>query len=255
VVNSTSSRERPGTTSSPYVSEPRRYGYRFVFAPGTIGSLTWLKQNESALGSIRAGLVLGLLGDPGVLTYKMSRRGDTLTDATAGYVLSQIHPEGGIIPFSPYGYDERQLCSPGFNLPVGRLTRSGNDSYPQYHTSADDLILIQPSSLEQSLEACKLFVTVLEEDARYVNLSPKGEPRLGKRGLYGAVGGRSPAEREQAMLWVLNQSDGSKSLLDVARTSGLPFSVVREAASALERSGLLSEASDSTYACRKGGKR
>src|SRR5262245_15379585 len=236
-------------------SEPRRYGYRFVFAPGTIGSLTWLKQNESALGSIRAGLVLGLLGDPGVLTYKMSRRGDTLTDATAGYVLSQIHPEGGIIPFSPYGYDERQLCSPGFNLPVGRLTRSGNDSYPQYHTSADDLILIQPSSLEQSLEACKLFVTVLEEDARYVNLSPKGEPRLGKRGLYGAVGGRSPAEREQAMLWVLNQSDGSKSLLDVARTSGLPFSVVREAASALERSGLLSEASDSTYACRKGGKR
>jgi aminopeptidase-like protein len=235
--------------------EPRRYSYRFVFAPGTIGSLSWLKQNETALGCIRAGLVLGLLGDPGALTYKMSRKGDTLTDVTARYVLSQIHPEGRTIPFSPYGYDERQLCSPGFNLPVGRLTRSGNDSYPQYHTSADDLTLIQPSCLEQSLEVCKLFVTVLEEDARYVNLSPKGEPRLGKRGLYGPVGGRSPAEREQAMLWVLNQSDGSKSLLDVARTSGLPFGVVREAASALERSGLLRAASDSTDARRKGGKR
>jgi aminopeptidase-like protein len=106
--------------------------------------------------------------------------------------------------------------------------------------------LIEPGCLEQSLEACKLFVTVLEEDARYVNLSPKGEPRLGKRGLYGSVGGRSPAEREQAMLWVLNQSDGSKSLLDVACRSGLPFGVLREAATALEQSGLLRETRDST---------
>jgi aminopeptidase-like protein len=173
----------------------------------------------------------------------MSRDGDTLTDVTAGYVLSQIDPESSVIPFSPYGYDERQLCSPGFNLPVGRLTRSVNDGYPQYHTSADDLTLIRPACLEQSLEACKLFVTVLEEDARYINRSPKGEPRLGKRGLYGPVGGRGPAEREQAMLWVLNQSDGSKSLLDVARRSGLPFGVLQEAASALEQSGLLREAS------------
>ena len=229
-------------------SEPRRYTYRFVFAPGTIGSLCWLKQNEPDLGRIRAGLVLGLLGDSSALTYKMSRDGDTLTDATAGYVLSQIDPGSNVIPFSPYGYDERQLCSPGFNLPVGRLTRSVNDGYPQYHTSADDLALIQPGCLQQSLEACKLFVTVLEEDARYVNLSPKGEPRLGKRGLYGPVGGRSPVEREQAMLWVLNQSDGSRSLLDVARRSGLPFGVLQDAASALKQSGLLREAGDSTHA-------
>jgi len=227
-------------------SEPRRYSYRFVFAPGTIGSLCWLKQNEPDLGRIRAGLVLGLLGDPGALTYKRSRQGDTLTDVTAGYALSQIDPESRVVPFSPYGYDERQLCSPGFNLPVGRLTRSVNDGYPQYHTSADDLTLIQPGCLEQSLAACKLFVTVLEEDARYVNRSPKGEPRLGKRGLYGPVGGTSPAEREQAMLWLLNQSDGSKSLLDVARRSGLPFGVLREAATALEQSGLLRETGDST---------
>jgi aminopeptidase-like protein len=233
-------------------SEPRRYSYRFVFAPGTIGSLCWLKQNEPNLGRIRAGLVVGLLGDSGALTYKMSRDGGTLTDVTAGYVLSQIDPESSVIPFSPYGYDERQLCSPGFNLPVGRLTRSVNDGYPQYHTSADDLTLIQPGRLEQSLAACKLFVTVLEEDARYVNLRPKGEPRLGKRGLYGPVGGKSPAAREQAMLWVLNQSDGSKSLLDVARTSGLPFGVLQEAAGALKQSGLLREVGSSTRVPRRG---
>ena len=219
--------------------EPRRYSYRFVFAPGTIGSLCWLKQNERNLGRVRAGLVLGLLGDPGSLTFKMSRDGNTEADAVAAYVLSQVDQRSSVIPFSPYGYDERQLCSPGFNLPVGRLTRSVNDGYPQYHSSADDLALIRPECLEQSLEACKLFVTVLEHNARYVNRSPKGEPRLGKRGLYGSLGGASPAEREQAMLWVLNQSDGSKSLLDVARRSGLAFEVIREASIALEAAGLL----------------
>ena len=232
-------------------SGSRRYSYRFVFAPGTIGSLCWLKQNEPTLGRICAGLVLGLLGDPGALTYKRSREGDTLTDTVAGYVLSQIDPDSNVIQFSPYGYDERQLCSPGFNLPIGRLTRSVNDGYPQYHSSADDLALIQPDCLEQSLAACKSFVTVLEEDARYVNLSPKGEPRLGKRGLYGSVGGRSPAAREQAMLWLLNQSDGSKSLLDVARRSGVPFGVLREAATALQRSGLLRELGGSSRARRR----
>jgi len=169
----------------------------------------------------------------------MSRDANTATDAIASYVVSQIDQRSTVIPFSPYGYDERQLCSPGFNLPVGRLTRSVNGGYPQYHSSADDLALIRPEYLEQSLAACQLFVTVLEEDGRYVNRSPKGEPRLGKRGLYGTVGGVSPAERESAMLWVLNQSDGSKSLLDIARRSGLSFGVVREAAVALEQAGLL----------------
>jgi aminopeptidase-like protein len=162
-----------------------------------------------------------------------------LTDSAASYVVSKIDPEGKVIPFSPYGYDERQLCSPGFNLPVGRLTRSVNDGYAQYHSSADDLTLIRPESLEQSLNACKLFVDVLENDYRYVNLSPKGEPRLGKRGLYGTVGGTTPAEREHAMLWILNQSDGSQSLLDVARRSDLPFNTLRGAATALEEVGLL----------------
>jgi aminopeptidase-like protein len=222
-------------------SEPRRFSYRFVFGPGTIGSLCWLRENEAGLSRVRAGLVLALLGDAGALTYKMSREGNTLVDSVASYVVSQMDPAGTVIPFTPYGYDERQLCSPGFNLPIGRLTRSVNGGYTQYHTSADDLTLIRPDCLAQSLEACKLFVSVIEQDARYVNLSPKGEPRLGKRGLYGPVGGRSPAAREEAMLWILSQSDGSRSLLDVARRSGLPFAIIREAALELEKIGLLEQ--------------
>jgi aminopeptidase-like protein len=220
-------------------SAPRRFTYRFVFAPGTIGSLCWLRANERQLGRIKAGLVLGLLGDPGALTYKASRRGDTPADRVARYVVSDVDAAGRLVPFSPYGYDERQLCSPGFDLPVGRLTRSANGEYAEYHTSADNLALIRPESLGRSLDACRRIVETLEDDFHYVNRLPKGEPRLGKRGLYGVVGGSSPTEREHAMLWVLNQSDGARSILDIAGRSGLPFDVLAEAARALEGVKLL----------------
>ncbi len=224
--------------------EPRRYTYRFVFAPGTIGSLCWLRHNESRLGRVRHGLVLALLGDPGALTYKKSRMESREIDDVAAYVLAGMGPHARVIPFTPYGYDERQLCSPGFNLPVGRLTRTGNGGFAQYHTSADDLTLIRPECLEQSLEACRRIVQVLEGNRRYINLSPKGEPLLGKRGLYGSVGGRSPADHEQAILWVLNQSDGTASLLDVARRSGMAFGSIRDAATALEGAHLLKRGAD-----------
>jgi aminopeptidase-like protein len=220
-------------------TESRRYTYRFVFAPGTIGSLCWLQRNEEHLGRVRHGLVLALLGDPGALTYKASRSESADIDKVAAYVLARMDPQARVIPFTPYGYDERQLCSPGFNLPVGRLTRSVNGGYPQYHSSGDDLSLIRPEHLVQSFAACQQIVAVLEGDASYVNLSPKGEPLLGKRGLYGSVGGRSPAEREHALLWVLNQSDGSHALLEIAHRSGIDFQTIRAAASSLESAGLI----------------
>jgi aminopeptidase-like protein len=220
-------------------AEPRRFTYRIVFAPGTIGSLCWLKQNEAKLGRVHGGLVLGLLGDPGALTYKQSRRGDTEIDRVARYVLETEEPSARVIPFEPYGYDERQLCSPGFNLPVGRLTRSVNDGYPQYHSSADDLELLSPQALQRSLEICKRIIDVVEHERRYLNLSPKGEPQLGKRGLYGAMGGRTPAERQYAMLWVLSQSDGGASLLDIVQRSGVAFNAISRAADELAGAGLL----------------
>jgi aminopeptidase-like protein len=236
-------------------SAPRRYTYRVVFAPGTIGSLCWLKRNERRLGRVRHGLVLGLLGDPAPLTYKQSRRGDAEIDEIAAYALRQLDPLGRVIPFEPYGYDERQLCSPGFNLPVGRLTRSVNDGYPQYHSSADNLDLLLPENLARSLDACKTIVEVAEGNDRYVNLLPKGEPRLGKRGLYGAVGGQSPAARERAMLWVLNQSDGTRSLLDIANRSELDFPVVHRTAAELEHAGLLRAAKPAPSSAKSSGVR
>jgi aminopeptidase-like protein len=216
--------------------ERRRLTYRFVFAPGTIGSLTWLKRNERHLARVRHALVLALLGDPAALTYKRTRRESCEIDDIAAHVLGA---RGTVIPFSPYGYDERQLCAPGFDLPAGRLTRSVNGGYPEYHTSADDLALITPAALQESLEACQHIVEIMENNERYLNRKPKGEPQLGTRGLYGALGGGAPAEREHAMLWVLNQSDGTRSLLDIARRSGLPFGLLREAALALENAKLI----------------
>ncbi|MEO5574993.1 MAG: DUF4910 domain-containing protein [Gaiellaceae bacterium] len=220
----------------------RRYGYRFLFTPGTIGSLVWLSRNEERLGRIRAGVVLACLGDPGALTWKRSRRGDTLADRVFERLLADRGGDFSIRDFTPYGYDERQFCSPGLDLPVGRLTRTPNGEYPEYHTSADDLTLVRPEALADSLAALLAFVDVLERDRTFVNLSPKGEPQLGRRGLYSATGGAPRQEGfELALLWVLNQSDGQHSLLDIAARSGLAFSTVADAADALTDVGLLAE--------------
>ncbi len=216
-----------------------RFSYRFVFGPGTIGSLVWLSRNEGNLKRIRHGLVLGLLGDPGSLTYKESRNGTADVDRAGRLVLAQASTPGRVTPFEPYGYDERQFCSPGFDLPLGRLTRSPNGTYPEYHTSADNLDFIGVPFMAQSVVAIARILGALDSNGRYLNLSPKGEPKLGKRGLYGSVGGQSPPDFQQALLWVLNQSDGGKDLLSIAARSGLDYSLIEQAALALEKTGLL----------------
>jgi aminopeptidase-like protein len=221
-------------------SQPRRYSYRFLFIPGTIGSITWLAGNEEKASRIRHGLVVACVGDPGPFTYKKSRRGDAEIDRAASHVLRQAGGAYSIRDFSPYGYDERQFCSPGFNLPVGCLMRTPHGEYPEYHTSADDLTLITPAALTESLRTAVEIVEVLEHNARYVNLNPKCEPQLGKRGLYRAMGGElDRASRELAMLWVLNLSDGTHSLLDSAERAGLKFELIRAGAEALVESELL----------------
>lgn len=216
-----------------------RLSYRFVFAPGTIGSITWLARNETRVGRVRNGLVLGLAGDRGPLTFKRSRRGDTETDRIGAYVLGQVGNGARVIDFSPYGYDERQLCSPGFDLPVGRLTRTPNDEYAEYHSSADNFDILSRDSLAQSLYAAATMLAIADRNARFVNLSPKCEPRLGKRGLFRHTGGQNPGQFEHALLWVLNQSDGSHSLLDITEKSRLPFDLVADAADCLEAVALL----------------
>jgi len=219
-----------------------RYSYRFLFLPSTIGSITWLSQNERTLPRIQHGLVLACVGDSGKTTYKRSRRGNAEIDKAVVHVLRHSGAEFDVIDFVPYGYDERQFCSPGFNLPVGCLMRTPHGCYPEYHTSADGLNFVQPAALADSFSKCLSALSVLERNAAYVNLNPKCEPQLGRRGIFRSYSERSNgADNEMALLWVLNLSDGNHSLLDIAERSGLKFDVIRNAADLLTEHGLLKQ--------------
>jgi len=181
------------------------------------------------------------VGDRGGLSYKKSRRGDAEIDRAAGHVLQHSGQQHQILEFSPYGYDERQYCSPGFNLPVGCLMRTPHGRFAEYHTSADNLSFIGPAALADTFSQCLAIFNILENNRTYVNQNPKCEPQLGKRGLYGAIGGSHPKQLEFAMLWVLNLSDGNSSLLDIAERSGTEFALIAEAAQLLHSHHLIAE--------------
>jgi aminopeptidase-like protein len=217
-----------------------RYSYRFLFIPGTIGAITWLARNREDVGRIRHGLVLSGIGDAGGFHYKKSRQGNAQIDQVVAHVLRHCGEPSEILEFSPYGYDERQYCSPGFNLPVGCLMRSVWGTFPEYHTSADNLDFIQSSQLARSLRVCAGIVDVLENNQRYRSLNPYCEPQLGKRNLYRSTGGEAIGVEINARLWVLNLSDGDHSLLDIADRSEISFSAISTAAELLRESGLLS---------------
>jgi aminopeptidase-like protein len=220
----------------------RRLSYRFLLAPGTIGAIAWLAKNQThARRHLRHGLVLSCLGDPAPFTYKRSRRGDAPIDRAAAHVLS-TSGNARLLDFSPYGYDERQYNSPGFNLPVGLLMRSQYGTFPEYHTSADNLSFVTPESLAESLTTTLAIVDVLERNCTCVNLSPHCEPQLGRRGLFTGLAGRpSPKDFEMALLWTLNLSDGSNDLLTIADRAHLPFQTIADAADALTTASLLRE--------------
>lgn len=217
-----------------------RYSYNFLFAPGTIGAIAWLARNRGTAGAIRHGLVAANLGDGGQFVYKRSRQGQATIDRAVERVLIDGGEPHAIEDFVPFGYDERQYCSPGFDLAIGSLTRTPWGRYPEYHSSADNLELVRPEHLGRSLRRYLEVIEVLEAERRYCNLQPHGEPQLGRRGLYNSLGGRDDGrERELALLWVLNLSDGEHSLLDICQRSGLPFARVVEAVEALSDARLL----------------
>jgi aminopeptidase-like protein len=220
----------------------RRYGYRFVFAPGTIGAITWLARNESRVDHIRHGLVLAGLGDASAFTYKKSRRGDADIDRVVPHVLHHAGAPHALAEFSPYGYDERQYCSPGFDLPVGCLMRTPHGAYPEYHTSADDLGFVRAEALHESLRLVLEVIDTLEANRAYVSQNPKCEPQLGRRGLYAPAGGGDPRADQLALLWMLNLADGRHSLFDIAERAGMPFTAIERAARLLSEHGLLKEA-------------
>ncbi|MGH7793435.1 MAG: DUF4910 domain-containing protein [Candidatus Binatia bacterium] len=220
----------------------RRYSYRLLFIPGTIGSIAWLALNESRASSIKHGFVIAGVGDRGGFTYKKSRRGDAEIDRIFGYVIQNANDESKTVDFFPYGYDERQFCSPGFNLPIGCVMRTPHGQYPEYHTSADNLEFIAGAALADSFEKCLLALDILECNRTYISQNQKCEPQLGKRGLYDSIGGKNEGKgHELALLWVLNLADGAHSLLDIAQRSDLPFENIKNAAAVLFAHGLLRE--------------
>lgn len=211
-----------------------RFTYRCVFAPAAIGCITWLSQNQSKLGKVKLGMVAALLGDSGHLTYKKTYTGDALIDRASLHILRHRNTPFQTLEFSPFGYDERQFASPGINLPVGRLTRTPNGAYPEYHTSADNMDLITPSAMADSLAAYRAIFALIENNNVYQSNFPYCEPQLGKRGLYRTTGGHgNPEQRQLAILWVLNQANGQHDLLDIAERSGLQFEIVASVAAEL----------------------
>ncbi|MDR4498051.1 MAG: DUF4910 domain-containing protein [Candidatus Scalindua sp.] len=221
---------------------PVRYSYRFLFIPGTIGSITWLCLNEERVSKIKHGLVVAGIGDQGKSTYKRSRIGNAEIDKVVEHVLKCSNDPYEIVDFTPYGYDERQYCSPGFNLPVGCLQRTPHGQYPEYHTSADNFDFVQPEYISDSFSKYLSVFRILENNKSFYNTTPKCEPQLGKRGLYTAIGGESNTIVDQmALLWVLNLSDGQHTLMDISERSGMEFDLIKNAADALLQKDLLQE--------------
>jgi aminopeptidase-like protein len=216
-----------------------RHTFRFLYAPGTIGAIAWLALNPSAAARVVSGLTLTCLGDDHPFTYKRTVFGDARIDRAAAHVLDRSGIDHEVIDFFPYGYDERQYNSPGFRIPIGSLMRGRHGSFPEYHTSADNLEFVSGRRMAQSLETLSAILGVVDRDRVLRNLEPYGEPQLGSRGLYAALGGEGVRDIQLAMLWVLNLSDGAHSLLDIAERSGIDFSVIDAAASVLEEHDLL----------------
>lgn len=225
---------------------PGRLSCRFLFLPGTIGPITWLARNREVIPRIRHGLVLACLGDAGQLTYKRSRQGRATIDQAAELVLRDRGTHHEIRDFSPTGFDERQYCSPGFDLPIGRLTRTPDGEYAEYHSSGDNLEFVRPECLADSLDCCMEILAALEANIIYRNVHPWCEPPLGSAGLYDGYGASNPmrAGLQEAVQWVLNLSDQRHSLLDIAQRSGLPLVDLREAAELLVACELIQRANE-----------
>ena len=208
----------------------RRLGCRFLFIPATIGAITWLARNESHLDRIRHGLVLTCVGDAGRFHYKQSRSGASIDGALAHVLRHSGHPHE-IMAFNPYGYDERQFCSPAFDLPMGCLMRSVHGTFPEYHTSADNPDFVKPEALDQSYEVVATLLDLLDANRTYARTDGRGEPQLGRRGLYRAIAGQKEAggASQMDLLWVLNLADGKCSLLEMADRSDIPFGRLQKA--------------------------
>jgi len=218
-----------------------KYSYRFVFVPETIGSIYLLSvKGEHFKKNLEAGFVLTCIGDSGKFTYKKSRNGNSLPDKVTELILKQTEDSYNIIDFFPCGSDERQYCSPGFNLPVGSLMRTMYGKFPEYHTSADNKNFISFEAMEKSVEKYLEIIELLEKNEKYINTMPYCEPQLGKRGLYPTLGSQKDTGNVvSAMMWVLNLSDGTNDLISISEKSKIPVKELYPVIDKLIENGIL----------------
>jgi aminopeptidase-like protein len=219
----------------------RRLTYRFVFLPETIGSITYLSMHGAEFRErLRAGYVLTCIGNDQPFTLKRSRRGDTVADRAAEYILGQREGTRFVDFFPDGGSDERQYCSPGFNLPVASIMRSMYATYPEYHTSLDNKAFVDFDAMADAVLTCEEVMRTIEQTASYRNLLPFGEPQLGRRGLYLGLGAqKTKSDLQSAVMWTLSYSDGANDLLEIARRSGISVARLADAAARLVRAGLI----------------
>ncbi len=216
-----------------------RYTYRFVFVPETIGSITYLSKNLDHLKeNVIAGFNLTCLGDDRCFSFVPSRHGDTLADRVARHVLANMDNDYIKYTWLDRGSDERQYCAPGIDLPVVNMMRSKHGTYPEYHTSLDDLKLVTPEGLEGSFQIHKNAIKIFENDMT-VKSAVLGEPQLGKRGLRPQVGEKTNAEKVMTLMNILSYCDGKMTLLEIADITNESFDTVYSTAQELIKHGIL----------------
>ena len=219
--------------------ESRRYTYRVLFLPETIGAITYLSQHlEEMKAKTVAGFVLSCLGDDRAYSYLASRFGNTLADKVAKHVLKHHAPDYQTYSYLERGSDERQYCSPGVDLPVCTLCRSKFGEYPEYHTSLDDLSLVSPSGLEGSYRLLEKCIIALEQNRNYRCLVPC-EPQLGKRGLYPTLSTRETKAAVATMMDFLAYADGDHVLIDISERIGVALDELLPVVERLQNAGLL----------------
>ena len=221
------------------------YSWRFLFVPETIGPLSYLSHNEGIVDNLKGGLVVTCCGGPGRLGYKRSYLGDHVLDRSVKLAFKDLGIDPVQYPFTPFGSDERQYSSPGFRIPIVSICKDKYHEYSEYHTSLDNLDFVTGDQIAQSLDVYIYIQNILDKNRAYRSNCSRGEPNLGKRGLYPKMGGankqlgldklhnRSSYSDLDAITWLLFLADGKNDLVAIAEASGVDFNVIEKMASLL----------------------
>jgi len=222
-----------------------KYNYRFLFTPETIGTICFLYNNRKRIKSdLEFGLVATCLGDAGSFTYKNARNEKADINRVMKYIFSMSDVNGKVINFSPLGSDERQYCSPGFDLDVGVLTRTMYGQFQEYHTSADNLDFVSEKNLKESLNLYLKVFSIYESNSKFLRKNPFCEPQMVKYDLYREKGGAGEDcldDMSQQRMWILNYADGKTDLLEISEKSGFDIFTLKLATKVLISNGLITQ--------------